>query len=193
MVTNHLAYTYNTLWLVNMDMKYRCVAGVATNHTFTALEYVRYQHNLNMLHWRTHKSSQITLHPIDVTEDSDEEDGYLMGFFVGCSEEVSKEYIRDLSERAASLNRWLVADITNDVYYKDVYIPSQWIQRIASHVLTNDKTIEDLYILQDDSATSDSAWLTSRDSEVASAREIDNSMAWYLLTEFNLNKPYYKM
>ena len=130
-------------------MSYRCVGDESMLHNFTIEEYARYAHNLNMLHWRYNKTSELILDPIDVTEDSDEQDGYVRSFNIKCTEDVSKEYIDNISSRAREITGWLVADLSNSVYYRDMFIPSQWISKIVDKILASNQTIKHSYLIQD--------------------------------------------
>jgi hypothetical protein len=135
-------------------MSYRCVDEESLSHNFTIADYARYSHNLNMLHWRNYKASEMILQPTDVTEDSDEEDGYVRSFVVKCLEEdIPEGYIEEIAVRARLIKGWLLADISNTVYYKDTSIPSEWVQRIATKVLSDNQRIEDLYVIQDNPDT----------------------------------------
>lgn len=138
-------------------MWYRSNGDTVFDSNFTVDEYVRYVHNLNIIHLRytpDTRDTQLILIPTDVTEDSDSEDGYMMSFVIkmqskGVDVSPDIKYLKDVSQRAANINKWLVTDLSRGIRYKDMYMPAEWIQRVAPKILTNQQSIDDNYLVND--------------------------------------------
>lgn len=140
-------------------MQYRTVDSKVTSSNFTPEELMRYTNNISLLYRRRpgKGDTEVTLYPIDITEDADEDPGYVTGFeprvYVGGEEvQLSDSEARTLSalsREAMSATSWYVADLRNTIRYKDTTIPSEWIRRIAPYVLAPGQDISNSFLTQE--------------------------------------------
>lgn len=132
-----------------MNMNYRCVGCESFNHTFTLEDYMRYQHNINMLHWRTYRTSEILLRPVDVTEDTDDEEGFVRGYKVECTQKVDETYLLNLDKQAQEIKGWIIADISRSIYYMDSFMSTDWVSRIVRKILGQGQVLWNDYVVEE--------------------------------------------
>lgn len=139
-------------------MQYRTVEGKVTESNFTPEQLMRHSHNLGMIHRRFPgmRDTEITLYPVDITEDDDEAPGYVTGFeprvYRGGDEITltndQRVRLNNAAERARSIQGWLVADLDVVIRYKDITLPVEWVRRIAPYILEINQQIEDRFIVE---------------------------------------------
>lgn len=139
-------------------MQYRTVEGKVTQSNFTPEEHMRYSHNLNMMHRRlpNMRATETMLYPVDITEDDDEEPGYVTGFDLRVYKggegitlsEGDQTRLNAIAERARAVQGWLIADLEMTTRYRDLTLPVEWVRRITPYILEHGQYIENGFLIE---------------------------------------------
>jgi hypothetical protein len=144
----HIVYTAQ-------QMQYRTVRDKVTESNFTPEDLMRCTNNINLLYRRLgDRTAEVTLYPVDITEEDDEEPGFVTGFvprvYIAGEEVPSRQdELNILMRKVYTTREWYIADLAFDVRYKDTTLPAKWIQRVAPRILTSQQYIEDDFLVQE--------------------------------------------